>query len=274
MELASQRIGFIGGGAMATALAGGLIEAGVSCDQIRVAEPDPDRRKTVAAQLGVEAVSDNTSAVAEADVVVVAVKPDVVAIALASAGGPEAAPSTPLWISIAAGATLARLAASLPEGARIVRAMPNTPALVGAGVTAICPNASAHVEDLATARALFDSVGQTWVAPNEALLDPVTGLSGSGPAYVFLLMESLIEAGLAVGLPAEAARQLTLQTVLGAARLALETGRDPADLRVQVTSPGGTTQAALERLGAGGFRELVIDAVRVATERSRELAAG
>ena len=187
--------------------------------------------------------------------------------------GETTAPGHPLWISIAAGIPIARLASGLGGDARIVRAMPNTPALVGAGATAICANVHAGPEDRGAARALFDCVGLTWEAPTEDLLDPVTGLSGSGPAYVFLLMEALIEAGLANGLPADAARELSLQTVLGAARLALETGREPGDLRAQVAVPGGTTHAGLERLEAGRFRETLIDAVTAATARSRELGA-
>jgi pyrroline-5-carboxylate reductase len=150
--------------------------------------------------------------------------------------------------------------------------MPNTPALVRSGATAICGNAAASAADLARAHALFASVGTCWTAPREALLDAVTGLSGSGPAYVFVFLEALGEAGVRMGLPREAAYQLAFQTVLGAARLAIEDGRHPAALRDQVTSPGGTTIAGLERLEAGGLRAAVYDAVAAATRRSVELA--
>jgi pyrroline-5-carboxylate reductase len=177
----------------------------------------------------------------------------------------------PLWVSIAAGVPIARLEAQLPEGARVVRAMPNTPALVRTGATAICGNARVTRDDLAAARALFDSVGITWEAPSEDLLDPVTGLSGSGPAYVFAFLEALTEAGEQAGLPAEAAARLAAQTVYGAAKLALESDRTPAELREQVSSPGGTTLAGLARLEAAGFRAAVRDAVAAATRRAGEL---
>jgi pyrroline-5-carboxylate reductase len=149
--------------------------------------------------------------------------------------------------------------------------MPNTPALVGEGATAFVANPQATESDRASARRLFEAVGTVWEAPSEELLDAVTGLSGSGPAYVFLFLEALGDAGVGMGLPQDAAHALAIQTVLGAARLALETGRHPAALKDQVTSPGGTTIAALERLEAAGFRAAIRDAVEAATRRSREL---
>jgi pyrroline-5-carboxylate reductase len=149
--------------------------------------------------------------------------------------------------------------------------MPNTPALVGEGATAFAANAEATEADRVAARALFEAVGTAWEAPSEDLLDAVTGLSGSGPAYVFVFLEALGDAGVRMGLPREAAHLLATQTVLGAARLALESGRPPAELRNQVTSPGGTTIAGLERLEAAGFRSAIGDAVEAATRRSREL---
>jgi pyrroline-5-carboxylate reductase len=177
----------------------------------------------------------------------------------------------PLWVSIAAGVPIARLEAGLSRGARIIRAMPNTPALVGAGATATCGNARASAADLGLAHALFDSVGLSWASPNEALLDAVTGLSGSGPAYVFVFLEALGDAGVRMGLPRDAATELACQTVFGAAKLALETRRHPAELKDQVSSPGGTTIAGLERLEAGGLRSALYEAVAAATRRSREL---
>jgi pyrroline-5-carboxylate reductase len=270
-EIASRRIGFLGGGAMAEALAGGLVAAGLAPDRICAADPDPARRKHLEEQLGLATTADNAEAVEDADAVVVAVKPAVVATALQGLGG---RPPGPLWISIAAGIPLASLAAALPTGARIVRAMPNTPALVGAGATAICGNELATADDLELATALFESVGLCWTAPSEPLLDAVTGLSGSGPAYVFVFLEALADAGVQVGLPREAAARLANQTVLGAARLASEADRPLAQLREQVTSPGGTTSAGLERLEAGGLRAAIHAAVAAATARSRELADG
>ena len=270
-ELATRRFGFVGGGAMAEALVGGLVGAGVSPDRIRVADPDPARQKALAEAHGVATTGDNAEAVAGADVAVVAVKPGVVRDALAAlaAGGADVA--APLWISIAAGVPLATLEAALGAGARAVRAMPNTPALVHAGATAIHANAAASAEDRGIARALFGAVGTCWEAPSEGLLDAVTGLSGSGPAYVFVFLEALGDAGVRMGLPRDAAYELAFQTVLGAAKLAIESGRHPASLKDQVTSPGGTTIAGLERLEAGGFRAAVHDAVEAATHRSREL---
>lgn len=265
-----QRIGFVGGGAMAEALAGGLVAAGLAPERICAADPDPSRRKHLAEALGIGTSADNADAALGSDTCVVAVKPAVVAGSLAAI--PREVAAGPLWISIAAGVPLARLAAALPPDARIVRAMPNTPALVRAGATAICANARVGAEDLAVATALFESVGTCWTAPEESLLDAVTGLSGSGPAYVFVFLEALADAGVRVGLPRDAALSLAIQTVLGAARLASEGGRAPAQLRDQVTSPGGTTIAGLERLESGGLRAAVYDAVAAATARSRELA--
>jgi pyrroline-5-carboxylate reductase len=190
----------------------------------------------------------------------------------ALAAAPEAARLRPLWVSIAAGIPLAALEAALPSGARVVRAMPNTPALIREGATAFTANAACGPEDRRAARALFEAVGTAWEAPDEALLDAVTGLSGSGPAYVFVFLEALGDAGVRMGLPRDAAYQLALQTVFGAAHLAIEEGRHPAALKDQVTSPGGTTIAGLERLEAGGFRAALYEAVAAATRRSQELA--
>jgi len=269
--LAGLRIGFIGAGAMAEALAGGLREAGVEGAALRVADPDATRRKRLEEKLGAVAAPDNAGLVSDCDVVVLAVKPGVVPEVLHGLGD-CADRARPLWISIAAGVRIARLEAGLGAGARVVRAMPNTPALVGAGATAICGGAATGPEDLDRARALFLSVGRCWNAPAEALLDAVTGLSGSGPAYVFVFLEALADAGVRVGLPRDAAYELAGQTVYGAAKLALEDGRPPAALKDQVTSPGGTTIAGLERLEAGGLRAAVYEAVEAATRRSRELA--
>ena len=209
------------------------------------------------------------------DLVVLAVKPSIVAAALDGLGAlPADVRRRPLWVSIAAGVTLRALGAHLPDGARIVRAMPNTPALVRAGATAFVANTSATPADRAAARRLFEAVGYAWEAPQEALLDAVTGLSGSGPAYVFVLLEALADAGVASGLPRDAAYSLATHTVLGSARLALETGRHPGSLKDQVTSPGGTTIAGLQQLEAGGFRAAIQAAVAAATRRARELGGG
>lgn len=272
-ELTTRRFGFIGGGAMAEALAGGLIGAGVPADQVQVADPDPARQKALHEGHGLRVVSDNVEAVADCDAVVIAVKPGVVATALTELREAGIDRARPVWISIAAGVPIKAMAAALGTDARIVRAMPNTPSLVHAGATAIHANAAATAEDRAIARGFFEAVGSCWEAPNEGLLDAVTGLSGSGPAYVFVFLEALGDAGVRMGLPRDAAYELAFQTVLGAARLAIDSGRHPAALKDQVTSPGGTTIAGLERLEAGGFRAAVHDAVEAATRRSRELGS-
>jgi pyrroline-5-carboxylate reductase len=225
----------------------------------------------VAAALGVATTSDNAAVVAASDVVVLAVKPGLVAKVLSHEGVADA---RPLWISIAAGVSLARLAAALPKGARLVRAMPNTPALVRAGATAYVAGADATAADRALAQALFECAGYAWEAPDESLLDAVTGLSGSGPAYVFVFLEALADAGVRVGLPRDAAQRLAIETVLGAAQLARTSGVHFAQLKDRVTSPGGTTIAGLARLEAAGFRAALLDAVEAATRRSRELGGG
>jgi len=270
-DLRSRRVGFVGGGAMAEALCGGLVAAGVPASQIRAADPDAQRRRLLAERLGIEVFAENRDAVTASDVVVIALKPSVVPRALTEVRD-AAAKAQPLWISLAAGVRLSALSAALSDDARIVRAMSNTPAQVRCGATAICGNERASSDDLALARALFESVGVCWQTADEALLDAVTGLSGSGPAYVFVFLEALTDAGVRVGLPRDAASLLARQTVLGAARLVEATGRHPAELKDQVTSPGGTTIAGLERLEAGGLRAALYEAVAAATRRSRELA--
>jgi pyrroline-5-carboxylate reductase len=271
MSKASPRIGFIGCGAMARALAGGLAGSGSSPDDIIGSDPFPEQREAFTKAVGAAATEDNVQVVSQSDIVVIAVKPGSVATVLADLTG-KSDLSRPLWISIAAGIPIATLAAGLPEGARIIRSMPNTPALVGAGATALCGNAQANEADLALAESIFRAVGTTWRAPAEDLLDAVTGLSGSGPAYVFLILEALGDAGVRVGLPRDAAYQLAFQTVFGAAKLAIEQGQHPAQLKDQVTSPGGTTIAGLEELEAGGVRAALYRAVAAATRRSRELS--
>ncbi len=270
--LQESKIGFIGCGAMARALAGGLVDAGVSPSQILAADPFAKARLQFEEAIGTPPVEDNAEVVAKADVVVLAVKPPAV-VPLLEALDPSLG-LRPLWISIAAGVPLEKLQNALPERARIVRTMPNTPALVRAGASAFFPGPSVTEADIQTTEAVLEAVGWCWRAPNEDLLDAVTGLSGSGPAYVFLILEALAEAGVRQGLPLEASLALATRTVLGAAKLALETGTPPGQLREQVTSPGGTTVAGLEQLEAHGLREAIHDAVRAATERSRELRGG
>ncbi|MDX1648959.1 MAG: pyrroline-5-carboxylate reductase [Myxococcota bacterium] len=266
------RLGFLGGGAMGEALAAGALAAGVPPEHVALADPDAARRAHLARAHGVTTHEDNAAVLDASDVVVLAVKPGLVPGVLAALAGRPSA-GRPLWMSIAAGVPMARLEDALPAGARVVRAMPNTPALVGAGATAYVANAAATEADRAVAQELFGGVGLAWEAPAEDVLDAVTGVSGSGPAYVFVFLEALSDAGVRMGLPREAASALAVQTVLGAARLARETGRHPATLKDQVTSPGGTTIAALERLEAGGFRAAIHEAGAAATRRARELGS-
>ncbi|MDJ0851322.1 MAG: pyrroline-5-carboxylate reductase [Myxococcota bacterium] len=271
MSLAGQHIGFVGGGAMAEALLGGLVAAGVEPRRLRASEPEASRRTHLETTLGIGVGEDNAELASASDVVVLAVKPGVVPQVLGEVTAAGVDPARPLWISIAAGVTLATLEGGLRGAARVVRAMPNTPALVGTGATGICGNAAATDADLAVATALFEGVGLVWTAPEEGLLDAVTGLSGSGPAYVFAFLEALIEAGVENGLPREAAERLSFQTVLGAARLAIESDKSPGELRQQVSSPGGTTLAGLARLGEEGFSRAIRAAVAAATARAAEL---
>ncbi len=274
MSLAGRKIAFIGGGAMAEALAGGLVAGGVSAAQIQIAEPLPERCAQLRDRLGVTAEADYANAVRDSDLVVLAVKPDVVPTALAALRAEDLDLTRPLWISIAAGVRLESLEAGLPAKARIVRAMPNTPALVGAGASAICGNAQTDASDRSDASSLFESVGFAWEADAEDWLDAVTGLSGSGPGYVFLFLEALIDAGAEAGLPREAAERLAIQTVYGAAKLALDRDSSPAQLREQVSSPGGTTLAGLAALDQGELRKILARAVAAATRRSVELGEG
>jgi pyrroline-5-carboxylate reductase len=270
-ELDGKRIGFIGCGAMARALAGGLVNAGVPLDALLASDLDADQRSAFESELGIKTTDTNGDVVDRSDIVLICLKPGVVTGALGALSG-DGDLVRPLWISIAAGLRLESLEAALPSGARIIRTMPNTPALVGSGATALCANAHATDADDAVADTIFTAVGITWASPNEDLLDAVTGLSGSGPAYVFLILEALGDAGVRQGLPRDAAYRLAFQTVLGAARLAIETGRHPGDLKDQVTSPGGTTIAGLEQLEAGGVRAAIHAAVAAATARSKELS--
>ncbi len=271
MSLKNSRIGFVGGGAMAEALLGGLLSAGVGPHQLRAADPEPARRAHLAQHLGIATTAHNAEAAEAADAVILAVKPNVLPAVLGALRADGAGSDRTLWISIAAGVTLATLERGLGATVRIVRAMPNSPALVGEGATGLCGNAHATPDDLTFARGLFESVGKAWQAPNEALLNAVTGLSGSGPAYVFAFLEALIAAGVAAGLPRDACEALSFQTVYGAAKLARHSEHSPAELRRRVSSPGGTTVAGLGALEERGFGEAIAAAVTAATQRASEL---
>jgi pyrroline-5-carboxylate reductase len=262
-------IAFLGAGNMAEALVKGLLRAGVAAPaEILCTDRRADRLAELARRYGVRTSPDNRAAAAEAGIVVLSVKPQVMNKLLA-----EIAPAldgSKLVVSIAAGVPLAAIERRVGHGVRLVRTMPNTPALVGAGATAISPGEHATDADLAQARALFDAVGRS-VIVDEPLLDAVTGLSGSGPAYVFLVIEALSDAGVKMGLDRRTALDLAAQTVFGSAQLLIETGEHPGRLKDQVTSPGGTAIAGLHTLEAGGLRTTLMNAVEAATQRSHEL---
>lgn len=269
----ARNIGFIGAGNMARAMIGGLLAAGVHpATEIVASDPDAGARERLAAEHHVRVHGDNARVAAEAHTLVLAVKPqtmDGVLAALAGTVTPEHR-----VISIAAGVTLARLERGLGEAVpagRLVRAMPNTPALVGEGITVWCARGAVHDDDAAIVARVFSAIGRQRQVASEALLDAVTGLSGSGPAYVFLFLEALSDAGVREGLPRDLADELATQTVLGSARMVQTTHASFAALRNQVTSPGGTTIAGLAELERGAVRSAVFEAVRAATRRSREL---
>ncbi len=262
-------IAFLGAGNMAEALVKGMLRAGVAAPkEILLTDRRKDRLADLERRYGVRTTTDNLAATREARIVVLSVKPQAMNKVL-----DEVAPAldgSKLVISIAAGVPLAAVERKLGHGVRIVRTMPNTPALVGAGATAISAGDHATPEDMEQAKALFDAVGKT-VVVDEPILDAVTGLSGSGPAYVFLIIEALSDAGVKVGLSRYDAQALAAQTLLGSAKLLIDSGEHPGLLKDMVTSPGGTAIAGLHTLEAGGLRTTLINAVESATNRSREL---
>ncbi len=265
-------IAFIGGGNMARSLIAGLVAAGTPAASIEVVEPQAAQRQALQQELGVRVAESITAAALDAGAVVLAVKPQVMAAVCAELA-PRLAAGT-LVVSIAAGITTATLRHWLGANAVLVRAMPNTPALLGAGMTGLYADAGAGTQQRQAAQAILAAAGQTRWIDDEALMDAVTAVSGSGPAYVFALAEAMEAAAQEQGLDAEAARQLVVHTVLGAARMLVESGRSPTELRQAVTSPNGTTQAALETLATGHFHALVGKAVAAAAERGRQLAGG
>jgi pyrroline-5-carboxylate reductase len=265
------RWGFIGAGKMATALVRGMIRAGVvPADGVLASDPLPAARDALAAETGAAVTDANARVVAGSDVVVLAIKPQSMPRVLA-----ELRPlltAEQLVISIAAGVPLAALADGLGGDRRIARVMPNTPALLGEGASGYCLGPAVRDGDDALVRACTEAVGRAFRVP-EALLDAVTGLSGSGPAFVYVIIEALSDGGVRVGLPRDVATALAAQTVLGAAKMVRDTGLHTGVLKDQVTSPGGTTIAGLHALERGGLRAALIDAVEAATLRSAQLAA-
>ena len=264
-------IAFIGGGNMARSLAGGLVADGMPAARLHVAEPDPERGKALARELGVTVTPDNTAAAAEAQVVVLAVKPHVMP-GVARQLAPALAGGETLVVSVAAGIRSADLARWLGAGVPVIRAMPNTPALIGCGATVLCAAPGVNEAQREQAESILRAVGSVSWVDDETQMDAVTALSGSGPAYFFLLAEAMADAGAAEGLSPGLARLLAVETALGAARVAVESEEEIDALRRRVTSPGGTTEAAVDTLENGGFRQLVATALAAARARSRELA--
>ncbi len=267
-----KKIAIIGGGKMGSIIAQALFEQKFFHKRdITVTDMDSTRLDFIRSAMGLHVSHDNKKTVKSADIVVIAVKPQNMAAALNEFG--SAIDTSKVVISIAAGITTSFIESILPKGSRVLRVMPNTPALVGEGAAAIARGTCATTADLKLTHAILDAVGISFEVKEE-LMDAVTGLSGSGPAYFFLIIESLIEAGQKAGLPHDLAAKLSAQTMLGAARLCLQSDKKPAELREMVTSPGGTTAAGLKVLNEGKVRETFIAAVAAATNRSKELAVG
>ena len=268
----SGKLGFIGGGKMGEALIQGILKSGiVTAANIMVADPIPERRKYLSETYSVFAFesSADTTIWSSCQTVILAVKPQIMAAVLQSVKGNIN--NSHLLISIAAGIQSTFIDTNLSGcNCRIIRVMPNTPAFVLEAASALCAGPRATQEDMDTAVALFNSIGKS-VVLDEKYFDAVTGLSGSGPAYVFTFIEALIDAGLKVGLNRSDAELLVMQTVLGSVKLAMQSNMHPAQLRAMVTSPGGTTIAGLHELEAAGFNGIIMDAVEAATKRSQEL---
>ncbi|MGZ5443837.1 MAG: pyrroline-5-carboxylate reductase [Thermoanaerobaculia bacterium] len=264
----TRTIGFIGAGNMAEAMIRGLLRGNdFAPEQVSASGPREERAGELREKYGIRATTDNKAS-ANSDIVVLSVKPQILSRVLDEVA--DSIRADALVISIAAGVPVATIQSRLASGTRVVRAMPNTPALVDAAATAIAGGEHARESDLADAKRIFDAIGLT-VILEESALDAVTGLSGSGPAYVFLILEALSDAGVKVGLSRRTAQLLAAQTVLGSAKLLLETNEHPGRLKDMVTSPGGTAITGLHTLEHGGVRTTLMNAVEAATRRSREL---
>lgn len=267
-----KNVGIVGVGKIGTAIAKGLLRADlVQNKQILASAPRRETRDGIAGELGIRVTGDNKEVVRASDIVLITVKPQAIDSVLREISG--AVTPTLLVVSVAAGVPLARIEALLPKGSRVVRVMTNTPSLIGMGASAYSGGSHASDEDLATVAAILESVGIALLL-EERHLDAVTALSGSGPAYVFLFLESLVAGGVQMGLNRDVALQLALHTVSGSAAMARSSSKHLAELRDEVTSPGGTTTAGLCTLERARFRAAVMDAVREATERSRALGQG
>ncbi|MDI5920229.1 pyrroline-5-carboxylate reductase [Halomonas sp. LR5S13] len=267
----ASRVTFIGAGNMAGAIIGGMIESGFSPDDITATSPSDDILAPLRQRLGIQTATDNAAAVAESDVVVLAVKPQIMR-EVCEKMRDAVQTRRPLIVSVAAGLPAETLEHWLGGDLPVVRCMPNTPALVGAGAAGLFANA--HVDDAQRrlATELMEAVGLVEWVDDEALLDAVTAVSGSAPAYFFLMFEAMEEAGMTLGLPADTARRLAMQTALGAAKMALASDKPPAELKRNVMSPGGTTERAIEHLEEAGLRRIMAEAMTACADRAREMA--
>lgn len=266
------RIAFIGCGNMGSSLIGGLVTSGYAASQITAADPDPEKRTVMVNRHGIAAYGDNATAITGAAAVVLAVKPQVLKQTLQPLAGKLHGTDTVI-ISVAAGIPSAVIDRWLGGNAAVVRAMPNTPALIGAGATGLFANQRTSSRQRLLTDTIMQAGGLTLWLDSEDMIDAVTAVSGSGPAYFFFFIEALEQAGVELGLAPQQARQLALQTAYGAARMAYESDVDAATLRKRVTSPGGTTEQALKQLTDGGLKTLIQQAATAARDRSRELAA-
>lgn len=268
------KISFIGGGNMATALISGLLRKAKPGLLIRVADPDEQARNRLRSDFAVETFSSPTEVVDDADVIVLAVKPQVMSRILPGIKS-QVLPAQ-LILSIAAGITIARITGQLNPDQAVIRCMPNTPALIGSGISGLCASRHCRTHHREQAERILAAAGDIVWIEREEWMDVVTAISGSGPAYFFLLTEALIQAGESLGLPANIARQLASKTCIGAGAMlaqASHAGDGPAELRLRVTSPGGTTEAAVEAFEQGGLRKLVLEAAQAARQRGKKLSA-
>ena len=269
--MSNSKIAFIGGGNMARSLIGGLVATGMSNKDISVSEPKADLREKLTKDFGVNALEENASAVMGVNVIVLAVKPQILQEVVIPLGN-LIAEARPLLISVAAGVTCSSIERWFGSQPALIRVMPNTPALIGAGISALYANSNVSDDQRALAEKIMAAVGKTIWIKEETLMDAVTAVSGSGPAYFFYVMQAIYDAAVREGLDTQTARLLTLETALGAARLALASTEDPGNLQAQVTSPGGTTEAAIKVLNDSGVRDTLQQAVSAARARGGELA--
>lgn len=264
----NQKIGFIGAGNMARSLIGGLISSGVNSTNLFATDPSEDTRKALSSDFSIQTFAENQKLLDECDVIVFAVKPQI----LKTVATPLNAKDSALYLTIAAGIPSESLNNWLGSNKAVVRSMPNTPSLVLSGASGLFANANVSEEQKETAESILRAVGLTVWVENEAQLDAVTAVSGSGPAYFFMVMEAMEKAGVALGLPSETARLLAIQTGVGSTKLALEMDESPEELRKKVTSPGGTTEQAIKTFEELGLIDMFSKAMKAANNRAEELA--